>query len=83
MNDENQQQDKRYLAARREWPDWDGDNIRYLAARREWLEREGDNIARAKNWRMMAFAAIGIAACFGAGMIYEADRVHVVPYVVA
>ncbi|MHB8225399.1 VirB8/TrbF family protein [Acidithiobacillus sp.] len=65
MNDENQQQDKRYLAARREW-----------------LEREGDNIARAKNWRMMAFAAVGIAACFGAGMIYEADRVHVVPYVV-
>ncbi len=65
MNDENQQQDKRYLAARRDW-----------------LERDGDNIARAKNWRMMAFAAIGIAACFGAGMIYEADRVHVVPYVV-
>ncbi|WP_264317857.1 VirB8/TrbF family protein, partial [Acidithiobacillus caldus] len=31
---------------------------------------------------MMAFGAIAIAALFGAGMVYEADRVHVVPYVV-
>ncbi|MBU2763400.1 MULTISPECIES: type IV secretion system protein [Acidithiobacillaceae] len=54
----------------------------YLAARREWLERYGDYIAQAKNWRMMAFGAIAIAALFGAGMVYEADRVHVVPYVV-
>jgi type IV secretion system protein VirB5 len=55
---------------------------RYLAARREWLERYGDYIAQAKNWRTLAFVSVGIAALFGAGMIYEADRVHVVPYVV-
>ena len=55
---------------------------RYLAARREWLERYGDYIAQAKNWRLAALASIGIAALFGAGMVYEADRVHVVPYVV-
>lgn len=55
---------------------------RYLVARREWMERYGDYIAQARNWRMMAFGAIGIAALFGAGMVYEADRVHVVPYVV-
>jgi len=55
----------------------------YLVARREWMERYGDYIAQAKNWRMIAFASIGIAAIFGAGMVYEADRVHVVPYVVA
>ena len=54
----------------------------YLAARREWLERYGDYIAQAKNWRMAAFGAIGIAALFGAGMVYEADRMHVVPYVI-
>ncbi len=54
----------------------------YLAARREWLERYGDYIASAKNWRMVAFGAIGIAALFGAGMVYEADRVHIIPYVV-
>lgn len=54
----------------------------YLVARREWLERYGDYIAQAKNWRIAALASIAIAALFGAGMIYEADRVHVVPYVV-
>ena len=54
----------------------------YLAARREWLERYGSYIAREKNWRMMAFGAIAIAGLFGVGMVYEADRVHVVPYVV-
>jgi len=54
----------------------------YLAARREWLERYGDYIAQARNWRLAALASIGIAALFGAGMVYEADRVHVVPYVV-
>lgn len=55
---------------------------RYLAARREWLERYGDYIASAKNWRMIAFGAVGIAGLFGAGMVYEADRVHTIPYVV-
>ncbi|MBU2767773.1 type IV secretion system protein [Acidithiobacillus ferrivorans] len=55
---------------------------RYLAARREWLERYGDYIASAKNWRMVAFGALGIAGLFGAAMVYEADRVHIVPYVV-
>ena len=55
---------------------------RYLAARREWLERYGDYIASAKNWRMIAFGSVAIAGLFGAGMVYEADRVHVIPYVV-
>lgn len=55
---------------------------RYLAARREWLERYGDYIAAARNWRMVAFGSLAIAGLFGAGMVYEADRVHVIPYVV-
>ena len=54
----------------------------YLVARREWLERNGDYIAHARNWRVVALISLGIAAMFGAGMVYEADRVHVVPYVV-
>lgn len=57
-------------------------NPDYLAARREWLERYGSYIAQAKNWRIAALSSIAIAALFGAGMVYEADRVHVVPYVV-
>lgn len=54
----------------------------YLAARREWLERYGDYIASAKNWRAIAFGSLAIAGLFGAGMVYEADRVHIMPYVV-
>jgi len=63
-------------ATRRAWRE------RYLVARREWLERNGDYIAQARNWRIAALVSIGISALFGAGMVYEADRVHVVPYVV-
>ena len=54
----------------------------YVAARREWMERYGDYIAAAKNWRFMAFGCLAIAGLFGAGMVYEANRVHVIPYVV-
>ncbi|MGC9216568.1 VirB8/TrbF family protein [Acidithiobacillus sp.] len=57
-------------------------NPDYLAARQEWLERYGSYIAQARNWRIAALSSIAIAALFGAGMVYEADRVHVVPYVV-
>lgn len=57
-------------------------NPDYLAARQEWLERYGDYIAQAKNWRIAALSAMTVAVLFGAGMVYEADRVHVVPYVV-
>lgn len=54
----------------------------YLVAQRVYLERYGTHIAGERNWRRVAFAALGIAALFGAGMVYEADRVHVVPWVV-
>jgi len=54
----------------------------YLGGRQEWLERTGDYLAQAKNWRIAALASIAISGLFGAGMVYEADRVHVVPYVV-
>ncbi|UTV80040.1 type IV secretion system protein [Acidithiobacillus sp. YTS05] len=54
----------------------------YLVAQRIWLERYGTHIAGERNWRKVAFAALGIAALFGAGMVYEADRVHTIPWVV-
>ena len=54
----------------------------YPGGRLVWLERTGDYLAQAKNWRIAALASIAISGLFGAGMVYEADRVHVVPYVV-
>lgn len=55
---------------------------RYLAARREWLERYGDYINSAKNWRMMALGSLPVMAILAIGLVYEADRVHVVPDVI-
>ena len=55
----------------------------YQSARREWLERYGDYIAQARNWRLIAVGSLLIAGMFGAGMVYEAQRVKVVPYVIA
>src|SRR6476646_7781627 len=55
----------------------------YLAARREWDERYGDLITRARNWRVAAFLALGIALIETGGMVALAMRSKVVPFVVA
>ena len=55
----------------------------YLAARREWDERYGDLISRARNWRLAAFLALGIAVIETGGLIAQSMRSKVVPFVVA
>ena len=54
----------------------------YLAARREWDERYGDLLMRARNWRTMAALCALIALAATGGMIWQASRSHIVPYVV-
>ncbi len=54
----------------------------YLAARQEWRERYGSYIKQAKNWCVAAPPSIAIAALFGAGVVYEANRTYILPYVV-
>ena len=54
----------------------------YLSARREWNERYGDYIARARNWRGAAFAALAISAVLALGVVWEAAQNKIVPYVV-
>ena len=51
----------------------------YLAARREWDERYGDLITRARNWRMAAFLALGVAVIETGGMVAHSMRSKVVP----
>src|SRR5437763_12356073 len=46
----------------------------YLAARREWDERYGSLITRARNWRVAAFRALGIAVIETGGMVALAMR---------
>jgi type IV secretion system protein VirB5 len=55
----------------------------YLAARRMWDERYGDLISRAKNWRAIAFLAMGIMIVAVFGLIALSLRSKVVPYIVA
>ncbi len=54
----------------------------YLAARREWNERYGDYIAQANNWRLIAVAALGVAAVAVAGNVWQSSQSRVQPYVV-
>ena len=54
----------------------------YLAARREWDERYGDLITRARNWRTMALLSGLIALIATGGVVWQAARSRVVPFVV-
>jgi type IV secretory pathway TrbF-like protein len=54
----------------------------YLRAAQQWDYRIGDARAQARNWRLMAFCSIAIAAVFAGGFVYEASRVRVAAYFV-
>ncbi len=54
----------------------------YLAARREWNERYGDYIAQANNWRLIAIAALGVAAVAVAGNVWQSSQSRVQPFIV-
>jgi type IV secretory pathway TrbF-like protein len=54
----------------------------YMAARREWNERYGDYISHANNWRLIAIAALGVAAVAVAGNVWQSGQSRVQPFVV-
>lgn len=54
----------------------------YIAARTEWNERYGDYIAQAKQWRITALAALGVALVAVFGVAYIGAQARIVPYVV-
>ena len=54
----------------------------YLAARREWDERFGEFISRARNWRTMAAISALVALVATCGMVWQATRSRVIPFVV-
>lgn len=55
----------------------------FLDARKHWDERYGDLIARARNWRIAAFLALGVSLMAVGGLIALSLRSRVVPFVVA
>lgn len=54
----------------------------YLAARREWDERYGEFISRARNWRTMAVISALVSLVATGGMLWQAARSRVIPFVV-
>jgi len=54
----------------------------YQAAQQCWDERIGSARVQAKNWRLMAFGCIGLVVTLSGGLIWQASRSTITPYVV-
>jgi type IV secretion system protein TrbF len=54
----------------------------YLDAQRVWDERYGDSLAQARNWRLIAFLALGVAGIAVGGVIWIGSQSKFIPYVV-
>lgn len=54
----------------------------YARAAQDWDERIGSSRVQARNWRLMAFGALGLAALSLGGFIYTANQTRIATYVV-
>lgn len=54
----------------------------YQKAAQVWDERIGSARVQAKNWRLMAFGALFLAAGLAAGLVWQSARGTIVPWVV-
>jgi len=54
----------------------------YQKAQQQWDERMGSARAQTKNWRLMAFACLGLVIALSSGLIWHATRSSITPYVV-
>lgn len=54
----------------------------YQRAGQVWDDRIGSARVQAKNWRLMAFGALGLAGILTLGLIWQSLQSRVVPYVV-
>ncbi len=54
----------------------------YQKAAQLWDERIGSARLQARNWRMMAFGALGLSALLSGGLVWQAARSHITPYIV-
>jgi type IV secretory pathway TrbF-like protein len=54
----------------------------YMRARQEWDERMGSAVVHAKNWRLAAFAMMGLVGIALAGVIYLGAQPKAVPHII-
>lgn len=53
----------------------------FAKAAQVWDERIGSARVQARNWRLMAFAALALSAMLGLGLLYQSSRTRVEAYV--
>jgi type IV secretory pathway TrbF-like protein len=54
----------------------------YQKAAQIWDERLGSSRVQAKNWRMAAFGSLGLSLVMAGGLVWQAGRSTITPYVV-
>jgi len=54
----------------------------YQKAAQVWDTRMGDALARARDWRLMAFGSLGLSLLLAGGVIWQAGQSRITPYVV-
>ena len=54
----------------------------YQAAAKVWDDRIGSARVQARNWRLMAFCALGLSAGLASALVWQSARGHIVPWVV-
>ena len=54
----------------------------YQKAAQVWDTRMGDALVRARNWRLMAFGCLALALGLSTGVIWQAGRSAITPYVI-
>ncbi len=54
----------------------------YQKAAQVWDTRMGDALVRARNWRLMAFGCLTLSLILSGGVIWQAGKSHITPYVV-
>ncbi len=54
----------------------------YQKAAQVWDTRMGDALVRARNWRLMAFGCLVLSLGLSGGVIWQAGKSHITPYVV-
>ena len=54
----------------------------YQKAAQVWDMRMGHALARARNWRLMAFGSLGLSLLLAGGVVWQAGQSRITPYVV-
>lgn len=54
----------------------------YIRAQQEWDQRIGSARVQARNWRLLAFAAVALCFLLSGGLIFQSTKSMVTPYVV-